>query len=168
MERITMKHLTIFILSTIISNIAMAEFEIPNEFEDGQVTSASQMNENFQALKAEIEILKAHMEGVKNTNGITFIGVTEEKFNGSGGYLAMGQACNRMSSGSFFCSLDDYSSSIKPLDLIINSDARINDNGCSNFSNNMHSGNFMSKAINTNGVIFDAFCSHNYSVACCK
>ena len=45
-------------LSTIISSSALAEFEIPNEFEDGQVTSASQMNENFQALKVEIEILK--------------------------------------------------------------------------------------------------------------
>ena len=49
-----MKKLTIFIMSTIISSFALADFEIPNQFEDGQVTSASQMNENFQALKAEI------------------------------------------------------------------------------------------------------------------
>ena len=45
----------------------MADFEIPNQFEDGQVTSASQMNENFQALKSEIEALKVNLRPVQKT-----------------------------------------------------------------------------------------------------
>jgi hypothetical protein len=163
-----MKKLTIFILSTIISNIAIAEFEIPNEFEDGQVTSASQMNENFQALKVQIEALKSQLEVNKEIKKVTFVGVTEEKFDGAAGHLAMGQACDAMSSGSFFCSYEDYASSIKPINLVINSDARLNGNSCQNFSTNFDSSDYRSSGINIHGVVYSPRCSFNLSVACCK
>ncbi len=107
-----MKKVTIFIMSTIISSFALADFEIPNQFEDGQVTSASQMNENFQALKAELEVLEARITSLEsvsipnNTKPI-LVGFSENSFNGSAGIGAMNKACMDRYSGSFFCSSKD-------------------------------------------------------------
>jgi len=111
MERITMKHLTIFILSTIISNIAMAEFEIPNEFEDGQVTSASQMNENFQALKAELNAQRALLEANLGFQNAVFQGFSSNTLDGAAGLVAMQQACNNFSSGSHVCTTSEFAQS---------------------------------------------------------
>jgi hypothetical protein len=40
---------------TLTSSIALAsELNVPNQFEDGQVTSAAQMNANFDAIQAAV------------------------------------------------------------------------------------------------------------------
>jgi hypothetical protein len=178
-----MSKLTIFILSTIISSFALADFEIPNQFEDGQVTSASQMNENFQALKSEIEALKSQLDASTENNKVTFVGITEEKFDGAGGLLAMGQACDAMVSGSFMCGVNEYKHSIKPSNLLISSSAWINfrddyyilSSNCSGFSDSSRYGFF----IDDNGNIVDpeanssevgpaVNCNIQRGIACCK
>ena len=67
-----MKSFTYTFLALLLSNSSFS-VEIPNHFEDGQVTSASQMNENFQALKVEIEALKSQLTSQAN-NQVNFIG----------------------------------------------------------------------------------------------
>jgi hypothetical protein len=101
-----MSKLTIFMFSTIISSFALADFEIPNQFEDGQVTSASQMNENFQALKSEIEALKSQLTSQAD-NQVNLIGYSEESMNGGAGFFAMLQACENFASGSHVCNTDE-------------------------------------------------------------
>jgi hypothetical protein len=117
-----MKSLTYTFFALLLSSNVIA-VDIPNQFEDGQVTSASQMNENFQALKVEIEALKSQLEESINNNKVTFVGVTEEQFTGISSFLAMGQACNSMEDGSFFCSAKDYRTSIKPANISFDSEA---------------------------------------------
>ena len=172
-----MKKITIFVVSTIISNFSLADFEIPNQFEDGQVTSASQMNENFQALKSEIEALKSQLEASAENNKVTFVGVTEEKFDGAGGLLAMGQACDAMVTGSFFCSSRDYHTSHKPNNITITSDAWLNyipDNidstswqVCIDWRNNSNS-NSAHYIAHNGSLMRDGNCMNQKSVACCK
>ena len=98
-----MKKITIFVVSTIISNFSLADFEIPNQFEDGQVTSASQMNENFQALKAELEAQRALIEANLGNQKVVFQGFSAQSMNGAAGLLAMQQACHNLVAGSHVC-----------------------------------------------------------------
>ena len=77
--------------------------EIPNQFEDGQVTSASQMNENFQALKAELEAQRALIEANLGNQKVVFQGFSAESMDGGQGMLAMQQACHNLVPGSHVC-----------------------------------------------------------------
>lgn len=77
--------------------------EIPNQFEDGQVTSASQMNENFQALKAELEAQRALIEANLGNQKVVFQGFSAESMDGGQGLLAMQQACHNLVAGSHVC-----------------------------------------------------------------
>lgn len=106
-----MKSLTNTLLALLLSANVFA-VEIPNQFEDGQVTSASQMNENFQALKAELEVLEARitsLEGVSMSNNTKpiLVGFSENSFAGTAGLGPMNKACSNQYSGSFFCSTKD-------------------------------------------------------------
>jgi hypothetical protein len=106
-----MKSLTYTLFALLVSANLFA-VEIPNQFEDGQVTSASQMNENFQALKAELEVLEARITSLEsvsipnNTKPI-FVGFSENSFTGNAGIGAMNKSCTDRYSGSFFCSSKD-------------------------------------------------------------
>lgn len=109
-----MKYLTIFILSTIISSFALANFEIPNQFEDGQVTSAAEMNANFQAIKAAIDVLNTAQSDV-----VTFQGYSAP-IAGTAGVHAFASACETVSIGSRICTGDELTlspSSNAPTDL---------------------------------------------------
>ena len=101
-----MKSFTYTFLVLLLSNSSFA-VEIPNQFEDGQVTSASQMNENFQALKVEIEALKSQLTSQAN-NQVNFIGYSEDSMNGGAGFFAMLQACENFASGSHVCNTDEF------------------------------------------------------------
>ena len=102
-----MKKITIFVMSTIISSFALADFEIPNQFEDGQVTSASQMNENFQALKSEIEILRAQLEQNQASTKVQFQGFSEPFPASNASIDTFKQACHAVSPGSRICNSDE-------------------------------------------------------------
>ena len=106
-----MSKLTIFMFSTIISSFALADFEVPNQFEDGQVTSASQMNENFQALKAELNAQRALLEANLGAQNTVFQGFSLNTVDGGAGLVAMQQACNNFSSGSHVCTTSEFAQS---------------------------------------------------------
>ena len=97
-----MKTLTYILLALLLSANVFA-VEIPNQFEDGQVTSASQMNENFQALKAELEAQRALIEANLGNQKVVFQGFSAESMNGGQGLLAMQQACHNLVPGSHVC-----------------------------------------------------------------
>jgi hypothetical protein len=97
-----MKSLTNTLFALLLSANVFA-VEIPNQFEDGQVTSASQMNENFQALKAELEAQRALIEANLGNQKVVFQGFSAESMNGGQGMLAMQQACHNLVGGSHVC-----------------------------------------------------------------
>ena len=97
-----MKTLTYILLALLLSANVFA-VEIPNQFEDGQVTSASQMNENFQALKAELEAQRALIEANLGNHKVVFQGFSAESMDGGQGMLAMQQACHNLVAGSHVC-----------------------------------------------------------------
>ena len=101
-----MKSLT-YTLFALLLSVNIYAVEIPNQFEDGQVTSASQMNENFQVLKVEIEALKSQLTSQAN-NQVNFIGYSEDSMNGGAGFFAMLQACENFASGSHICNTDEF------------------------------------------------------------
>lgn len=164
-----MKHLTVFLLTLALSSHTLAEFEIPNEFEDGQVTSASQMNENFQALKAEIEILKTQIEE-KHESRPTLVGITEEKFNGAGGLAAMGKACDRMLAKSYVCTYFTLTQSTIAENISL-SDAWLLDSNPSSLRNcDLYTNTIGdSWGLFSDGKITKGMpCSSQLGVACCK
>ena len=97
-----MKSLTYTLFALLLSANIYA-VEIPNQFEDGQVTSASQMNENFQALKAELEAQRALIEANLGNQKVVFQGFSAESMDGGQGLLAMQQACHTLVAGSHVC-----------------------------------------------------------------
>ena len=97
-----MKSLT-YTLFALFLSVNIFAVEIPNQFEDGQVTSASQMNENFQALKAELEAQRALIEANLGNQKVVFQGFSAESMNGAAGLLAMQQACHNLVAGSHVC-----------------------------------------------------------------
>lgn len=97
-----MKNLTYTLFALFLTANIFA-VEIPNQFEDGQVTSASQMNENFQALKAELEAQRALIEANLGNQKVVFQGFSAESMDGGQGLLAMQQACHNLVAGSHVC-----------------------------------------------------------------
>lgn len=97
-----MKSLTHTLFALLLS-VNIYAVEIPNQFEDGQVTSASQMNENFQALKAELEAQRALIEANLGNQKVVFQGFSAESMDGGQGLLAMQQACHNLVAGSHIC-----------------------------------------------------------------
>ena len=170
MGRIIMKSFTYIFLALLLSNSSFA-VEIPNQFEDGQVTSASQMNENFQVLKVEIESLKAQLEALNKTNKVTFVGVTNEQFSGNAGIVTVGQACDSMYKNSYVCGLGTFRDSIKPNDVFLSKEAWIY-GACSDFGALASPGstNITGHFLNTSGEVMQSYCQPGeiYSVACCK
>ena len=188
MGRVTMKSLTNTFLLLLLSANTFA-VEIPNQFEDGQVTSASQMNENFQALKVEIEALKSQLSEIQSNNRTQFRGFTSESMNGAVGFFKMLDACENFVAGSHVCSTDevlgtrrgDFAMStatgnawILPqikhptenetqLGAYIDQDHTFNRN-CDNWQNSSNWGTF----INSDGAFGTQQCSSLAKIACCK
>jgi hypothetical protein len=190
-----MKSLTYTLFALLLSANAFA-VEIPNQFEDGQVTSASQMNENFQALKAELEVLEARITSLEsvsipnNTKPI-FVGFSENSFTGNAGIGAMNKSCTDRYSGSFFCSSKDILESsfnealltdlndkawLRPFNMTGDSNGRPQDisghsdsyglNSCSAWTSNSSIAKGL--ILTYEGDIGEAYCSSLLPVACCK
>ena len=163
-----MKILTYTLFALLLSANAIS-VEIPNQFEDGQVTSASQMNENFQALKVEIEALKSQLTSQAN-NQVNFIGYSEDSMNGGAGFFNMLQACDNSYSGSHICDGADISkSSFNPaaMDSVSGSAWIINgSSSCESWSRSTEQ--FTGRSINEYGRNTYSFCHETLKVACCK
>ena len=185
-QEMNMKNLTYTLLAFLLSANIYA-IEIPNQFEDGQVTSASQMNENFQALKVEIEALKNQLSEIQSNNRTQFRGFTSESMNGAVGFFEMLEACENFVAGSHVCSVDEVLGtkrgdfamstatgkawilpSIKTeretqLGGYINQDDTTHRN-CDNWQNSSNWGTF----INGDGAFGTQECSSLAKIACCK
>ena len=82
----------LFLTLTLISSIAMAsELNVPNQFEDGQVTSAAQMNANFDAIQAAVNDNHARIESMQQPTKAVFQGFSTDSMDGGQGLLP----CNR-------------------------------------------------------------------------
>lgn len=190
-----MKSLTYTFFALLLSANVIA-VDIPNQFEDGQVTSASQMNENFQALKAELEVLEARINSLEsasmsnNTKSI-LVGFSENSFSGSAGFGVMNKACTDNYSGSFFCSSKDilessYNESVlsdliekawlRPFTMTSDHNGRPIDisghsdsygrNDCSAWTSNGTSSKGL--VLTSAGNIVEANCESLFPLACCK
>ena len=159
-----MKHLTLFLLTSALSCFTLAEFEIPNDFEDGQVTSASQMNENFQALKAAIDQINAQLN-IK----VNFVGFSDPVI-GNSGIRNVNLSCNNKFSGSRICSETEIVNSVyndnNPMSggRAFISRNHLGDKSCSHKEAGSYGPGLY------NGLIEYDFllCSGSYPVACCK
>ena len=168
--------------------------EIPNQFEDGQVTSASQMNENFQALKAELEAQRALIEANLGNQKVIFQGFSTDSMNGGQGLIAMQQACHNFVPGSHICNITEFAESpynpqavesMTGSDWILsnfsvndgNSNLIADKNGIARYymstSVSCHAWTDQSSgdegtSINDKGDFTIQQCSNSFKVACCK
>lgn len=84
-----------------------SELEIPNTFEDGQVTSASEMNANFEAIKAAVNDNNSRIDAPRSQ----FVGFSSAQFDGKGGLFAMQQACHILVADSHMCDTSEFTGS---------------------------------------------------------
>ena len=106
-----MKKLLILSL-TLIPSIAMAsELNVPNQFEDGQVTSAEQMNANFEAIQAAVNDNHARIESMQQPTKAIFQGFSTDSMDGEQGLIAMQQACHNFVPGSHICNTTEFAES---------------------------------------------------------
>ena len=110
-----MKHKGVFKV-TILSVIGLflvqaqsSELEIPNTFEDGQVTSAAEMNANFEAIKAAVNDNNSKLNASDSSASTrsAFQGFSSGKINGGAGIFAMHQQCEALVSGSHVCTVSE-------------------------------------------------------------
>ena len=106
-----MKKLLLLTL-TLTSSIAMAsELNVPNQFEDGQVTSAAQMNANFDAIQAAVNDNHARIESMQQPTKAVFQGFSTDSMDGQQGLIAMQQACHNFVPGSHICNTTEFAES---------------------------------------------------------
>jgi len=92
-----------------ISIVSASELVIPNQFSDGQITSASEMNENFAAIAAAVNDNNSKLSGGVGSSSSSqgFVGFSSAKINGGSGLYAMQKICNDFSAGSRVCTLNE-------------------------------------------------------------
>ena len=188
-----MKKLLLLTL-TITSSIAMAsELNVPNQFEDGQVTSAAQMNANFDAIQAAVNDNHARIETMQQPTKAVFQGFSTDSMNGGQGLIAMQQACHNFVPGSHICNITEFAESPYNPQAVesmtgsawILSNFSVNDgrsdfvmdkNGIGRYYMNStvtcdawtdQSGS-NGTSINDKGDLTTQLCSNSFQVACCK
>ena len=190
-----MKKLLLLTL-TLISSIAMAsELNVPNQFEDGQVTSAAQMNANFEAIQAAVNDNHARIESMQQPTKAVFQGFSTDSMDGGQGLIAMQQACHNFVPGSHICNTTEFAespynaSAVETMsghawilsDIVDGSDSlNINKRGvelfynshitlsCQGWGTNTQDTRFRGTMITQDGAIGHENCSTALKVACCK
>ena len=189
-----MKKLLILSL-TLISSIAMtSELNVPNQFEDGQVTSAEQMNANFEAIQAAVNDNHARIESMQQPAKAVFQGFSTESMNGGQGLIAMQQACHNFVPGSHICNITEFAESPYNPQAVesmtgsawILSDFSLVDTDYDLIHDKMGIGRRSTQrtsschgwtseesynegtTINESGDNLALYCSNNFKIACCK
>lgn len=189
-----MKKLLILSL-TLISPFALAsQLNVPNQFEDGQVTSAEQMNANFEAIQAAVNDNHARIESMQQPAKAVFQGFSTESMNGGQGLIAMQQACHNFVPGSHICNITEFAESpynpqavesmtgrawILSNYIVGDSDRNLvmDKNGIGRYdiyyTSSCHawtyqSSDFEGTSINEKGDFTKQLCSNSFKVACCK
>jgi hypothetical protein len=106
-----MKKLLILSLTLISPFALVSELNVPNQFEDGQVTSAEQMNANFEAIQAAVNDNHARIESMQQPTKAVFQGFSTDSMNGGQGLIAMQQACHNFVPGSHICNITEFAES---------------------------------------------------------
>ena len=88
-----------------------SELNVPNQFENGQVTSAEQMNANFEAIQAAVNDNHARIESMQQPTKAVFQGFSTDSMNGGQGLIAMQQACHNFVPGSHICNTTEFAES---------------------------------------------------------
>ena len=182
---------------TLTSSIALAsELNVPNQFEDGQVTSAAQMNANFDAIQAAVNDNHARIESMQQPTKAVFQGFSTDSMNGGQGLIAMQQACHNFVPGSHICNTTEFAESPYNADaaatMVDNSAwilVKINANeqhiyetngnliqdtnktlSCKGWSSSTYQSNSWDKgsAVSISGKIIVSGCSNLNKIACCK
>jgi len=178
---------------TLTSSIALAsELNVPNQFEDGQVTSAAQMNANFDAIQAAVNDNHARIESMQQPTKAVFQGFSTDSMNGGQGLIAMQQACHNFVPGSHICNTTEFAESPYNADAAatmadshawalieaigtgygISADASGLQTGtsqthsCNGWA--IASNNIYGAAINPEGKVERAACGIGRRIACCK
>ncbi|MDG1819779.1 MAG: hypothetical protein P8H31_08095 [Porticoccaceae bacterium] len=185
-----MKKKSIFLCLTLLgtSMASTSELTIPNQFSDGQVTSASQMNENFESVRSAVNAINSQINSSSNSEASystvsrsVFVGFSQGKVNGGQGIFAMQQKCATVVVGSHVCTINEIITS--PYNANIYSSLPeegkawtldASDTGevykfqsCSDWS--LSSSPFGSRRAITNlGFVVEGSCSEELHVACCK
>ncbi|MDB4431070.1 hypothetical protein N9137_01620 [Pseudomonadales bacterium] len=185
----------ISILSALaFSNMALGQ-QVPNTFQPGNPIVASEVNANFDALEAEIAVLKAQVETLQSTSGNAlpqYVGVSSGTIDGGQGIRAMTELCHADYPGSRMCMTEEYvktsnfptaeagaSAWINPSQLVADSDGWT-DNYTGIFLNTPYklncrawgsssSGSHESGTrVQAGGSFSNTFCNSVLPVACCK
>lgn len=190
-----MKKLLLLTL-TLTSSIALAsELNVPNQFEDGQVTSAAQMNANFDAIQAAVNDNHARIESMQQPTKAVFQGFSTDSMNGGQGLIAMQQACHNFVPDSHICNTTEFAESpynAEAAATMVDSNAwvltkivagtdslfsvlglvKINDSqslSCNGWSHTGDGSNgYYGTYITQDGQIDRAYCLHTKKIACCK
>ena len=169
-----------------ISIVGASELVIPNQFSDGQVTSASEMNENFAAIAAAVNDNNSRLSGGVGSSSSSqgFLAFSSAKINGGSGLYEMQKICNDFSAGSRVCTINEivfssYNASVSETlgepDQYGNYPKRawfleeLNGsylNSCYGWSDARDY--FTAKSIAGNLTVGNSKCNIENSVACCK
>lgn len=101
-------------IGLLIVQVKASELEIPNTFEDGQVTSAAEMNANFEAIKAAVNDNHALMTNILSLINDTsseltgFVGFTPTAVDVNAGLFAVRQQCHNFVPKSKVCGTNDF------------------------------------------------------------
>lgn len=112
------KSIILTMFSLVVFAAQTSELEIPNTFVDGEVTSASEMNANFEAIKAAINDNHALITNGGNSFRVQVVGWTPTAVNVQGGLFAAKKMCSDFVPNSHICSPDDIYNSVISSDVL--------------------------------------------------
>lgn len=164
------------------SSLLASELEIPHKFENGQSTSADDMNANFDAIEAAVKDNNTKIQELYNStsNAKAFVGFTPTSTNGGVGIYVMQQMCDDFVSGSTICALEEiaaspYSSSAaatleETLPAWVTQTPVFQREFSSNYSNcgNWGNANWEGTVVTASLHLSEESCAINRPVSCCK
>ena len=90
------------------SVVAAGELTVPNQFSNGQATSASEMNANFSAVESAVNDNDQRISQLEGNGPVVFQGFSDGTMNGGQGLLTMTQACDTTFQGSRMCTTTEF------------------------------------------------------------
>ncbi len=112
-RKATFKTIILTIFSLGVFSTQASELEIPNTFVDGEVTSASEMNANFEAIKAAVNDNHSQINSSGGSSSrVQLVGFTPTAVNFQGGFLAAKQMCTDFVPNSHICTREDIYDSV--------------------------------------------------------
>ncbi|HCL69291.1 MAG TPA: hypothetical protein DIC49_07215 [Gammaproteobacteria bacterium] len=88
--------------------VTAGELTVPNQFSNGQATSASEMNANFSAVESAVNDNDQRISQLEGQGPVVFQGFSLSTIDGAQGLRTMTQACDSTYPGSRMCSTAEY------------------------------------------------------------